>query len=192
MPNSKLQCTGCKGRYRRETMIKLPVGNFCSDNCAYIYARRKVDAHQQKHERKVLRERKAAIETRGQVLKKTQAAFNAYIRERDRGRPCVSCGRPDDGTHQRHASHYRSRGAHPELALNELNCHASCAQCNNFLSGNLTPYREELVKRIGPKMVEWLEGPHEPVKYTIEQLRGIATMYRAKVRELRKHDHQTT
>ena len=34
--------------------------------------------------------------------------------------------------------------------------------------------------------VEWLEGPHEPKKYTVEELKAMAAGYRAKTRELKK------
>jgi hypothetical protein len=34
--------------------------------------------------------------------------------------------------------------------------------------------------------VEWLEGPHEPKNYTIEDIKEIRDLYRWKLRELRK------
>lgn len=36
--------------------------------------------------------RKKALLTRGDYIKKAQTAFNAFIRERDEGKPCPSCG----------------------------------------------------------------------------------------------------
>lgn len=45
-------------------------------------------------------------------------------------------------------------------------------------------YRISLVQRIGAEKVEWLEGPHEPKRYTIENLEGIKAHYRALLREL--------
>lgn len=104
-------------------------------------------------------------------IKKTQTLFNRYIRERDRGKPCISCGRVMTG--QIHAGHYRSVGGHPELRFEELNCHAQCAQCNNWKSGNLTEYRSNLIKKIGLEKVEWLEGPHARKQYSIADLREI-------------------
>jgi hypothetical protein len=46
-------------------------------------------------------------------------------------------------------------------------------------------YRIELVKRIGAEAVEWLEGPHEAKKYTVEELKAMTAEYRAKTRELK-------
>jgi len=117
------------------------------------------------------------------VKKKAQEAFNKYIRERDKDLPCISCGIT---TGQRHASHYRSRGAAPQnLAYHEDNVHSSCAQCNTFKSGNIGEYRIRLIRKIGLEQVEWLENQNEPYKYTIEELREIRDIYRAKAKELK-------
>jgi hypothetical protein len=42
------------------------------------------------------------------------------------------------------------------------------------------------VKRIGADKVDWLEGPHEPKRYTIEELKTIKAEYRAKTKELKR------
>ena len=44
----------------------------------------------------------------------------------------------------------------------------------------------ELVRRIGITNVEWLEGPHEPQKYTVEELKALTAKYRALTRELKR------
>ena len=111
-----------------------------------------------------------------------QSSFNAYIRYRDRALCCISCGRNHDG--QYHAGHYRSRGAHPELRFEELNCHKQCAPCNNHLSGNISNYRPALIIKIGLDNVEWIEGPHEPKKYTCAELKKIELKYKSKVKDL--------
>ena len=113
---------------------------------------------------------------------KAQAAFNAYIRARDCKLNCISCGREHTG--QYHAGHYRSRGAHPELRFEELNCHKQCAPCNNHLSGNISNYRPALIDKIGLDKVDWIEGPHEPKKYTCSELKEIELKYKAKLKEL--------
>jgi len=109
-------------------------------------------------------------------IKKAQTEFNRWIRERDKGLPCISCGRIHQG--QIHAGHYKSVGAHPELRFNELNCHAQCSPCNNNLSGNIINYRINLLQKIGIDAVEWLEGPHLPQKYTIDQLKELVGKYK--------------
>lgn len=114
--------------------------------------------------------------------KQAQAAFNAFIRGRDKDLCCISCGRHHTG--QYHAGHYRSRGAHPELRFEELNCHKQCAPCNNHLSGNITDYRINLIRKIGQEKLDWIEGPHEPKKYTCSELKEIELLYKQKLKDL--------
>lgn len=159
----------------------------CSQECALIDApRHEPKARKALAEigRKELRAAKVKIKTRAQHMKEAQAAFNAWIRERDVGLPCVSCGRHHNG--QWHAGHYRTVGGNPELRFEPLNVWRQCAPCNNHKSGDIVNYRLELVKRIGADKVDWLEGPHEPQRYTIEQLQAIKAEYRAKTRELKR------
>lgn len=134
--------------------------------------------------RKELRAAKVKIKSRAQHMKEAQTAFNAWIRERDIGLPCVSCGRHHNG--QWHAGHYRTVGGNPELRFEPLNVWRQCAPCNNHKSGDIVNYRLELVRRIGVDKVDWLEGPHEPRRHTIEQLQAIKADYRAKTRELKR------
>lgn len=134
--------------------------------------------------RKELRAAKERVKTKGQYMREAQVAFNSWVRLRDDALPCVSCGRTHEG--QYHAGHYLTVGANPELRFEPLNVHKQCAPCNNHLSGNLVNYRISLLQRIGAEAVEFLEGPHEPKRYTIEELKAITAEYRAKTRELRK------
>lgn len=182
------KCKVCKG----EAFLVVGIFSFCSHDHAYEFAISKMKKDKQKKEKQFRSETakmKKSIKTRSEHLKEAQAEFNRFIRLRDAELPCISCGKPNDGSHQRHASHYKSRGAFPELAFNELNCHASCSQCNNFLSGNLVPYRAALIKKIGLDRVEWLEGPNEPLKLTIEQIKAIKQEYRNKCKAI---THPTT
>ncbi|AZE53659.1 NinG recombination protein [Pseudomonas synxantha] len=159
----------------------------CSPACAMIDAPR----HEPKArkaladiERKDIKVRKEKLKSRADHAKDTQQAFNEWVRLRDADLPCVSCGRHHDG--QYHAGHYRTVAANPAIRFEPLNVHKQCAPCNNHKSGDIVNYRIELVKRIGAEAVEWLEGPHEPKKYTIEQLKAMTAEYRAKTRELKK------
>lgn len=134
--------------------------------------------------RREIKVRKEKLKTRGDHLADTQKAFNAWIRARDIGLPCVSCGRHHNGQWQ--AGHFKSVGGHPALRYEPLNVWRQCAPCNTHKSGDLLNYRVELVRRIGLEKVEWLEGPHEPKKYTVEQLKAMTADYRAKTKDLEK------
>lgn len=137
-----------------------------------------------KRARKEHKEAKERNKSRGNWTKEAQAAFNSYIRARDSREPCISCGRHHQG--QYHAGHYRTVGGNPELRFCETNVHKQCAPCNDHLHGNLINYRINLIKRIGIEQVEWLEGPHEPKKYSIDDLKEIKATYSRKARELMK------
>lgn len=177
------KCRICKAKFEPYNSLQ----QVCSPACALQKAQKDLqkDAERKaKEQRKWIREQKAKIKSRGDHLKEAQQAFNAYIRERDRHRPCISCGTYTAG--QFHAGHYRTTKAAPELRFEELNCHKQCAQCNNFDSGNIVEYRINLVQRLGQEAVEWLEGPHEAKHYTTDDLKEIKRKYRAMKRELER------
>jgi hypothetical protein len=71
------------------------------------------------------------------------------------------------------------------LRFDEKNIHKQCAPCNNHLSGNLIPYRVELIRRIGQDGVDYLEGPHDLKKYTVEQIKKVRDDYRARLKAMR-------
>ena len=159
----------------------------CSPACALIDGPRHAPKARKalaEIERKDIKVRKEKLKSRADHAKDTQQAFNEWVRLRDADLPCVSCGRHHDG--QYHAGHYRTVAANPAIRFEPLNVHKQCAPCNNHKSGDIVNYRIELVKRIGAEAVEWLEGPHEPKKYTVEQLKAMTAEYRAKTKELKK------
>jgi len=144
--------------------------------------------HGKKLERKAYkattRAMKKAMKSRSDWLREAQQVFNAYIRARDKGKPCISCDKPDNDQHQRHASHYRSVGACSALRFNTFNVHTSCATCNSVLSGNLIEYRIRLVKKIGAAKVGWLECQNKTVRYEIEYLAKLKKVFSKRTRRL--------
>ena len=177
------KCKACKAVYTPSR----PLQQACSVPCAIQLANAKRDKSARvaiQNERKATRIAKDRIKNRGEWAREAQQAFNAWIRERDKGLPCISCGRHHTG--QLHAGHYRSRGAHPELTYEPLNCNLQCAPCNTFKSGNVVEYRINLLKKIGQEALDWLEGPHDPKKYTIDELRQIRDDYRFRLRSAKK------
>jgi hypothetical protein len=54
------------------------------------------------------------------------------------------------------------------------------------LSGNLIPYRLELIRRVGQTEVDRLEGPPSPDKLTRDELIAIRATYLAKTLAKRK------
>jgi hypothetical protein len=129
------------------------------------------------------RERAEKLKPIRKLLSEAQAHFNAYIRERDKRLPCVSCGRFHKGAHD--AGHYVSAAANPHLRFDEANVHKQCVPCNDHLSGSLIAYRRNLIERIGEAEVRRLETtPSTPRKWTRDELARIKTDYSAKRRAL--------
>ena len=78
--------------------------------------------------------------------------FNKFIRNRDKGEACISCG--NYTTLQ--AGHFFSAGQHPSVKFNEDNCHGQCVHCNYYKHGNLINYRHNLIEKIGEDRFEKL------------------------------------
>ncbi|WP_339545139.1 recombination protein NinG [Pseudomonas sp. RA_35y_Pfl2_P32] len=142
-------------------------------------------------ERREIKVRKEKLKSRADHMRETQVVFNEFIRLRDAAHPCISCDSvsTDEGliTGSRwDAGHYRSVGSCPELRFEPLNVHRQCVRCNRNLSGNAVEYRIRLVQRIGAEKLDWLEGPHQAQRYTVEELKAIKAKYRAMTRELKR------
>jgi hypothetical protein len=179
------KCAVCKTVFRPlRSMQKV-----CSPACSLGWARKLAEqkaARAKRDERKSLREKLEKAKTRGQHLKELQTAFNAWIRARDAGLPCISCGRPASWQGQWDAGHYRSVGSNPASRFDPLNVNKQCGPCNVHLSGDLIRYRAGLVKKIGLEAVERLEGPHAPLKLTLLEIHEMKAFYRAEVRRLKR------
>lgn len=160
----------------------------CSIKCAVELTNKSNAAKDKKIRldfRRETRERKVAMKSRSKWLEEAQKACNAYIRERD-GKICISCGTQKPGI-QFAAGHYKSRGSSPALRFHPMNIHSQCNQyCNLQLSGNISNYRPELIKKIGIRQVEWIEGKHEPQNLTIMDIAEIKQYYKEQLKILKK------
>lgn len=130
------------------------------------------------------------LKTIGVLIEEAQESFNAYIRLRDAGKPCICCGRPMEldvlGNPKVNAGHWRSRGAAGHLRFDETNCHAQRSSCNRPGGAKAGPFREGMIARVGLAEVERLESSNEVEKWDRDTLRQIKTIYRAKTRQLLK------
>lgn len=184
MANPEAECTVCGKAFMRFLTTQSVCGLRCAKRVPVLA--RKAARVAQKAEiqaRKVTRAQRDDVKPRGKWMAEAQAAFNGWVRARDAALPCISCQRHHDG--QYHAGHYLSTGARPELRFDERNLHKQCQPCNTHLHGNLILYRVNLIKKIGLAAVEALEGPHEPKKYTIPELRAIRDDYRARLKAMK-------
>lgn len=177
------KAAGCGLKFHAvSSMVK-----WCSPACGAKLALAKLAkqrARKEQDERKQTRAKLQDLKPLSYWRDRAQRAFNAWVRYRDAGLPCVSCGRHHAG--KVNAGHYLSRGARPELAFEPLNVWLQCEPCNTSKGGNVALYRVELVRRIGTEKVEWLEGPHEPLRYRREDFEAIEAEYTAKVKAMKK------
>ena len=180
MANSKKRCRNCKSYKPTESMISINGAYFCNINGATTYAfKNKEKGKKIKH---IAQKKNFQLSDRKIRLPAAQKAFNAFIRQRDSELACISCG-GSTGC-KMNAGHYKSVGSTPELRFEELNCHLQCEHCNSFKSGNIELYRPNLIKKIGLKAVDYVEGYHEAKKYTCEQLLDIENYYKQKLKEM--------
>lgn len=178
-------CAHCQSQFQPLRMGQ----NVCSPVCAGRFV--KVKKAQGKRE---LRARKEAIKTIPKLIAEAQVAFNAYIRARDAGQPCICCGQPlgvDAVGGGFDCGHYRSTGSASHLRFDERNAHAQRKHCNRYGAGRAVDYRVGLVRRIGLDAVEALEASNTPHKWTRDEVRGIRDHYREKLRELKKRAAST-
>lgn len=187
--NNRTRCPHCKA--------KLEAGQRIHPECIDDYA----EAQAAKAERKKAKEARAAAKVQKaedrkkresfkkipRYIKEAQHAFNAFIRARDSGKPCICCGQPlaleaigggfDCG-------HYRSTGSASHLRFHEDNAHGQRKQCNRYGAGRAVDYRIGLIQRIGLARVEALECSNTPHKWQREELVQITQTYRRKLKEL--------
>jgi hypothetical protein len=125
---------------------------------------------------------KTELKTNQDWLKEAQTIFNKFIRLRDNGLWCISCGLPPK---KKNAGHYFSSGGHSNVRFDEDNVHLQCEACNTYLSGNLLNYQIGIEKRIGAaKLIELQGKAHLEKRWSVEELKEIIRIYKNKVNQL--------
>jgi hypothetical protein len=176
-------CKSCGEKFIPERQMQVT----CGIPCAIDYSRKqraKAERVAALEDRKTIRIKIEKLKPLSYWADKAQVAVNAYIRARDEGQPCISCGRHHQG--KVNAGHYRSRGAMPALRYHHDNIHLQCEPCNSSKAGNQLEYRIRLIQKIGIERVEWLEGPHESPRWKKEDYQRIEAEHKDLLRELKK------
>jgi hypothetical protein len=187
-PPKMVKCKACCTLFIRVR----PMQKACSVSCAVDLSKisaAKAEAKQKKAERRQDKAKLDAMRTRPQLMRVAQSAFNAYVRARDAGKQCISCGNQlpinaIGGAFD--CGHYRSVGSAPHLRFDERNAHGQCKHCNRYLSGNHVEYRNGLIARVGIETVEALECDQEPRKYSKDDLIMLAESYRRQARMIKR------
>lgn len=135
-------------------------------------------------------------EDRGHQETLTQNEFNRMIRLLDAGKPCISCGKHVCGFGI-DAGHYHSVASSYTLRYDARNCHSQGTSCNrsnhkaNYKRRANTEhvnagYQQGIVDRYGKELLDFLDGPHEPKHYSIEDLKGLRKVFAAECRRLER------
>jgi len=175
----KCKCCGA-------SFVPQGLASWCSLPCAHKLAMEllaKKKAKEQRQERAATKAKLVELEPLEYWIKRAEKAFNAYIRKRDEGQGCISCGRKDADVWN--AGHFVSVGANRTLRFNEDNVHLQCARpCNKDKGGNIHEYRKGLLAKIGPERLAVLDGWHPPEKMTRLLAQAIEAEYKRKFKEL--------
>jgi hypothetical protein len=80
-------------------------------------------------------------------LVNTKTVVHSYVRERDKFKPCISCG--CNWNDEFEAGHHYSANSYLTLKFNLDNINGQCFFCNNKKEGNFDNYALNLPNRIG-------------------------------------------
>jgi hypothetical protein len=160
--------------------------NVCSVTCSIIYSKNlksKKEAREWKVEKAVL---KKSLKTLGQYEAEAKKSFQKWIRLRDTGKPCISCGKI---TNEMDGGHFKKAEIYSGVIFNESNCHSQCRKCNRFQNGNELNYRLGLIERYGLEYannIEKLANETRNHKFTKEYLIEKKMQYNLKFKINRK------
>ncbi len=157
----------------------------CGTACAISLGKSNIQKQNAKAWQKEKKIRKEKLKTHKDYLNDLQKVFNEFIRFRDKGKPCVSCGCMVNGNG--HASHFFAVGSHPNVRFNEDNVHVSCVECNLHKHGNLAEYSLRLPIRIGQERFDMLvvKAKQSLLKLSITEIKEKIEYYRKRIRELK-------
>jgi len=170
------RCKSCREQFTPFNSLQ----KYClKDECVKVFVAEVKEKEWKKRKAKA----KAELTTVQDYLKIAQQVFNTFIRKRDQGKPCISCGKKLVGKFD--ASHYYNANNHWNVRFDEMNVHGACVECNQWKHGNLIEYGVRLEKLIGPDEFAILrEDAYKLRKFSIDELKGIITEYKRKLKEM--------
>lgn len=206
----------CKGPGCTETFVRQRDGqDVCGYSCGLNLHRARETKALERKRRRLEKEQRAKDRQWKQDnkplrtwIKEASTEFNKFIRIRDKHQACISCGaspaeiESEQGWKPGGAwdcGHFLSVGSNPALRFTEDNAHRQCKSCNGgqkiaqrFSSDQVISqaYEVNLINRIGQDRVDWLKGPHEPAKFTADDLAAIKEQYKLKAKELENYDKE--
>ena len=181
-------CKNCGVKFTPRQFLQ----KYCrqNDECLKVEANLLIEKKRLENKKswnKEKKERKEKLMTHKDWLKKFEAVFNEFIRERDKDKPCVSCDALP-GTYTLTAGHYYPAGSNPSVRFNEDNVHGQCwFNCNKNKHGNQTEYIIRLKERIGDERLEKLHilAKQKTNKLSIPEIQEKIKIYKEKIKTLK-------
>jgi hypothetical protein len=188
MANSRTRCLHCREYFPAESVLRLPAGSFCTYQHAIDYGLAKSKKAKEKAQATAQKIYKAQVKQNDMrhQHKLTQSTVNRLCLVLDQGKPCISCGRPDQGGRMRNASHFKSRGSNSYLRYDLRGLHASCVPCNLYQSGNIEGYRSGLIERYGSAIVDYLDTAPRVKAWTAPELIQMRSEVSEEIRRLER------
>ncbi|MES2592368.1 MAG: recombination protein NinG [Bacteroidota bacterium] len=183
------KCKVCLSKFKIDPFKPFLPG--CSYDCNVAYSKILLANKKAKEERdftKQCRKDKKAFydnnKTHSDYLADLQDVFNAFIRQRDKLLPCISCGTMNNVKYD--AGHFYSRKGYSGIRFDEDNVHKQCSNnCNVHLSGNFAEYSIQLPKRIGQERFNALvERRHKELRLSIPEIKELIIEYKHKLKQL--------
>ena len=163
------KCKECKEVF---TPYKTTQKYCTKTKCLSVFVKETKDKAWRKKKAKM----KEDIKTLQDYVKIAQMVFNKYIRERDKGNNCISCGKVPKKIN---AGHFYNANNHWSVRFDERNVHVQCEHCNTYLSGNLINYQRNLIDKIGVKEYNDLSSKaNETRNFTKEELKEIINYFK--------------
>jgi hypothetical protein len=123
--------------------------------------------------------------TIAKLKKELEILVNQFIRLRDKGKPCISCGE----IKPLQAGHFYPKSVCEGLRFDEVNINGECSECNCFDDRHILTYSENLINRIGIDEFEALkqraaEYKRQGYKFTRSELIEKIAEYKTKIANL--------
>ena len=179
----KKRCKNCKCSFEQK-YTSLQVA--CTTKCAIEYAKtKKLEQEKSLNDAKLEKAKKDTL----QALKHSvMTVCHKYIRERDKSKPCISCGANWNKDFQ--AGHFYKAELYSNLKYDEFNINGQCRKCNLRKDGNEAGYRKGFVLRYNKDILDNLDikaigYKQNDFKWDRELLKELRACYNKKLKELK-------
>jgi len=198
--------TGTAKGYGCGQVVDHRIYGLCTQFKCYYKWLLESDAGKEKRERATLKVVSKAMERRDQLadaeremkerksinylLENVKNICHEYIRLRDKGKPCISCGALWHSTFQ--AGHFYKAELYSSLKFDEFNIRLQCPRCNLYKEGNESQYRVSLLDKFGPEYLKRLddlacqERQSSHFKWDREELERLRSYYKSKIKQLKE------